>query len=127
MRDTLEFVFSSFWVWVGCWFIFYVAAETIYKCWTRFTRMRMVRKHGWPPSHLDADGDWESTKDQGEDACRCDQCKAAELIVELKENQTVAREIGADAVWDELENAILQSRRWLVSLEQANVCPRRKN
>ncbi len=27
--------------------------------WSRFTRMMMVRKHGWPPPHLDADGDWK--------------------------------------------------------------------
>lgn len=25
--------------------------------WTRFTRVLMVRKHGWPPPYLDADGD----------------------------------------------------------------------
>lgn len=31
--------------------------------WTRFLRCLMVRKHGWPPNHLDADGDWRPFKD----------------------------------------------------------------
>ncbi|WP_158267503.1 hypothetical protein [Adhaeribacter arboris] len=31
----------------------------IFRFWLRFMRMLMVRKHGWPPPHLDADGDWK--------------------------------------------------------------------
>ncbi len=30
-----------------------------FKIFNRFMRMLMVRKHGWPPSHLDADGDFK--------------------------------------------------------------------
>ena len=36
----------------------------ILKIWTRFTRMVMVKKHGWPPEHLDADGDWKPNNTQ---------------------------------------------------------------
>lgn len=27
-------------------------------------RTLMIRKHGWPPEHLDADGDWKIQKKQ---------------------------------------------------------------
>lgn len=30
-----------------------------FRCWNRFMRHLNVRKHGWPPAHLDADGDWK--------------------------------------------------------------------
>ena len=28
-------------------------------CWNRLLRHLNVRKAGWPPVHLDADGDWK--------------------------------------------------------------------
>lgn len=28
-------------------------------CWNRLIRHLNVRKHGWPPEHLDADGDFK--------------------------------------------------------------------
>jgi hypothetical protein len=27
-------------------------------CWNRFLRCMNIRKHGWPPVHCDADGDF---------------------------------------------------------------------
>lgn len=30
-------------------------------------RVLMVRKHGWPPAHLDADGDYRSSASSDED------------------------------------------------------------
>lgn len=32
---------------------------TIRFCWNRLLRHLNIRKAGWPPSHLDADGDWK--------------------------------------------------------------------
>lgn len=28
-------------------------------CWIRLFRVIQISKHGWPPEHLDADGDWK--------------------------------------------------------------------
>lgn len=35
-------------------------------CWSRLMRHLNIRKHGWPPEHLDADGDFPRTPDQDE-------------------------------------------------------------
>lgn len=61
MIEILEFVLSGFWKFVGCMLLFSCAAyflvNGLLKAWSRFMRMIMVSKHGWPPSHLDANGD----------------------------------------------------------------------
>lgn len=63
MLEILEFALSGFWKFVGCAILFnggaYFLVNGLLRFWGRFMRMLMVRKHGWPPSHLDADGDWE--------------------------------------------------------------------
>ena len=62
---TLEFCFQSFWHFVGCLTLLYVVAFfTVNGCikfCTRFFRMIMVLSRGWPPKHLDADGDWQTS------------------------------------------------------------------
>jgi hypothetical protein len=126
MFPFIEFAFSSFWVWVGCWFVFYFSAELVLKCWSRFMRLLMVRKHGWPPPHLDADGDWMPSDDEGSESCGCDQCKTVDLIRRLSECRSIADHVGADAAWDEIENAGLQTRRALLAMEHDHVCPNRK-
>lgn len=45
---ALVFVGSSLW--------------TVRFCWNRFLRHLNIRKAGWPPEHLDADGDWEQSR-----------------------------------------------------------------
>ena len=41
------------------------AIRTPFHIWNRYCRSRNIRERGWPPSHLDADGDWkpEPSKD----------------------------------------------------------------
>ena len=34
-----------------------------FKCWNRLMRHLSVRKHGWPPPHLDADGDFAAVQE----------------------------------------------------------------
>jgi len=62
--DLVEFIFRDFWHFIGILILLYVAiyfvANLIINSWPRFLRMLMIRKHGWPPSHLDADGDWKN-------------------------------------------------------------------
>jgi len=62
VQDILNVAFSGFWSWLGIFLLISMILSLVFKfiirIWTRFMRMLMVRKHGWPPSHLDADGDW---------------------------------------------------------------------
>jgi hypothetical protein len=37
----------------------YIVARYGFRCWNRLMRHLNIRKHGWPPAHLDADGDFE--------------------------------------------------------------------
>jgi hypothetical protein len=61
IETILDIAFSGFWKFLGMYFLlvalFYFVVNLIYKSWVSFMRMIMVRKHGWPPDHLDADGD----------------------------------------------------------------------
>lgn len=58
---VIEVAFSGFWQFVGLKIILngvvYFTTSFLVKIWSRLMRMLMVRKHGWPPSHLNADGD----------------------------------------------------------------------
>jgi len=63
MDKIIETMFNGFFNFIGmiiliCTILHYAVKCTI-RIWSRFMRMLMVRKHGWPPSHLDADGDWK--------------------------------------------------------------------
>lgn len=31
----------------------------IFRMWNRWLRHRDIKAHGWPPPHLNADGDWK--------------------------------------------------------------------
>jgi hypothetical protein len=63
MLELLKFTLSSFWIFCGSYamigMILYFVVNGIIKLFSRLFRMIMVSKHGWPPSHLDADGDWK--------------------------------------------------------------------
>lgn len=39
--------------------VVYMITQTIVQVYTRTMRVLSVRKAGWPPAHLDADGDWK--------------------------------------------------------------------
>lgn len=63
MIELIKFACSDFWVFCGVIIILqmflYFIVNGIIRMWSRFIRFLMVRKHGWPPAHLDADGDWQ--------------------------------------------------------------------
>lgn len=63
INKIIEIAFSGFWQFVGMCILLYIiviyTTHILFNSWTRFLRMLMVRKHGWPPEHLDADGDWD--------------------------------------------------------------------
>jgi hypothetical protein len=64
-EKLIEIAFSGFWHFIGAMIILTLILKSILIAITSFTRMAMIRKHGWPPAHLDADGDLvnKSTED----------------------------------------------------------------
>lgn len=59
----LEFMFGSgFWRFLGCFILFYLLIEIPFRSLlylvNRILRHWNIRKHGYPPSHCDADGDF---------------------------------------------------------------------
>lgn len=62
INKIIEIAFSGFWPFVVILVLLngiaYFIINALLRIWSRFMRMLMVRKHGWPPAHLDADGDW---------------------------------------------------------------------
>lgn len=56
--EFIHFVFSTFWHWLGFILILYLPLETTRQIVVRLIRRSMVKRHGWPPAHLDADGDF---------------------------------------------------------------------
>lgn len=64
INKILEIAFSGFWQFCGITILLnglaYFTINGILRLFSRFFRMLMIRKHGWPPSHLDADGDFKN-------------------------------------------------------------------
>ena len=59
MLDVLKFACSSFWVFCGCGIIFSCISHFVIVIWNRGLRHWNIRKHGYPPEHCDADGDFK--------------------------------------------------------------------
>lgn len=61
MTELFDRVFASFWTFAGSFafaylFLFFVVNGVANIC-NRFIRMVNIWRRGWPPEHLDADGD----------------------------------------------------------------------
>lgn len=68
MLEILKYTVSGFWIFVGSYaltgMILYFLVNGIVQIFSRFFRMIMVSFKGWPPSHLDADGDFFKTNNE---------------------------------------------------------------
>lgn len=69
--EILNFIFQGFWHFAGCIIILVIIfggiLNTICFIWNRFWRHLNIRKHGYPPTHCDADGNFKKeveTKDK---------------------------------------------------------------
>ena len=62
MTEVLTLIYSSFWTWLGTVLLLWIPFRLILRMWIRFMRMLSVRSKGWPPPHLDADGDFKPEK-----------------------------------------------------------------
>jgi hypothetical protein len=58
----LEFTFRNIWHFIGVFALLAVVLDFILKMWNRFWRHWNIRKHGYPPIHCDADGDFKPDK-----------------------------------------------------------------
>lgn len=67
MIEILEITFRSFWHFVGVLILLGCAGKLVFLIWNRFMRMLNIRKHGWPPPHCDADGDFFSEDSREEE------------------------------------------------------------
>lgn len=57
--EIIQYILSGFWRFFGFLVLFILSINFLFKCWSRVWRHMNIRKHGWPPSHLDADGDFK--------------------------------------------------------------------
>ena len=71
IQQILDIAFSGFWPFVGITILLnglaYFLVNGVLRLFTRFFRMIMVLIKGWPPEHLDADGDWKPTQEEKEE------------------------------------------------------------
>ncbi len=58
MGATIEIVFRSFWTWFGTVFLLLIIGLIILRVIELFMRMVTVMIRGWPPSHINASGEW---------------------------------------------------------------------
>jgi len=56
--ETLKFIFSDVWHWLGFMLILYIILHYFFLLINRILRNSNIRKHGYPPPHCDADGDF---------------------------------------------------------------------
>jgi hypothetical protein len=62
MKETLEFLLSNFWIWLGFILIMGSIFNFLLRLVNRIMRHSNIRKHGYPPQHCDADGDFRPIK-----------------------------------------------------------------
>lgn len=65
--EVIKFIFSDFWIWVGFTLILSGIGNFIFKIYNRTLRHGNIRKHGYPPEHCDADGDFLIMEEKEED------------------------------------------------------------
>lgn len=65
--ELIKFIFSNFWIWVGFTLILSGIGNFIFKIYNRTLRHSNIRKHGYPPEHCDADGDFLKIEEKEED------------------------------------------------------------
>jgi len=58
MIELIKLALSSFWTFFGFLILLSCVLEFLFKVWNRFWRHWGIRKHGYPPPHCDADGDF---------------------------------------------------------------------
>jgi hypothetical protein len=60
--QLIKFIFSDFWIFLGFSILFGSLLQFLNVIWNRFRRHWNIRKHGYPPPHCDADGDFKDNE-----------------------------------------------------------------
>ncbi len=64
MTDLFEIIFRSFWTFIGSLILLTGTVNFTLHMWNRGFRHWNIRKHGYPPPHCDADGDFKPEKEK---------------------------------------------------------------
>jgi hypothetical protein len=87
LNEFLDLMFRSFWTFCGMWFliatVMSLTLNFLFKAWNRFWRHWSIRKHGYPPRHCNADGDFHSVTENHQQVI-----DAAKRVVHAFENKT---------------------------------------
>lgn len=59
MIEIIEYALSGFWRFIGFIIILSIIGNFLFIVVNRIIRGFNIRKHGYPPSHCDADGDFK--------------------------------------------------------------------
>jgi hypothetical protein len=70
--EFFKFACSDFWIFIGSFFLtatlstlaikmVIIISNLLLKGWDRLLKSIVVLRRGWPPSHLDSDGNWINT------------------------------------------------------------------
>ncbi len=57
--EIINFIFKSFWHFIGFIIILCIVTDFLMALYNRFWRHWTLLKHGYPPHHCDADGDYK--------------------------------------------------------------------
>jgi hypothetical protein len=64
--EILQLIFKTFWHFLGSllliYLLLYFGVNASLRAYTRTLRFFMVLRAGWPPAHLDADGDFSEVE-----------------------------------------------------------------
>lgn len=72
IEKILDIAFSGFWPFIGILtlinVVLYYVTNFFIRIWIRFMRLLTINRNGWPPPHLDGDGDFKkSEREESED------------------------------------------------------------
>jgi len=67
MVEFLKYVFGGFWMWLGFVIVVGMILNFIFRLYNRALRHRSLMKHGYPPEHCDADGDFPHINEPNDD------------------------------------------------------------
>jgi len=62
--EYLQFAFKSLGHFIGVAIILSMVLTFLFRCWNRLWRHANIRKHGYPPQHCDADGDFKKDEEE---------------------------------------------------------------
>jgi len=65
--ELIAFIFSSFWHFLGFFFIVAMILTSINVAWQRYLGARNISKYGWPPEHCNSVGEFRKEKDDVDD------------------------------------------------------------